>query len=108
MNLTRRDFAILKQLQKFKHTPPTIVTMLARTQFQFWLVVSMYFVLLLIVFTSDSSNQFGWLVLGLVSGILYARFRQAGRSVNVWHLSREITDWKRVDELIRENERPTA
>lgn len=47
-------------------------------------------------------------MLGFMSGIFYMLFKHMLRSLELWRLTREIIDWKRVDELIRENESHAA
>ncbi|HET7624489.1 MAG TPA: hypothetical protein VFM25_04430 [Verrucomicrobiae bacterium] len=108
MYLTRHEIIVLKRFQKHRDTVPTFIGMLRSSRPWSWIIFTIYIAFLLLVIISDPSAWYGWLMLGFMSGIFYMLFKHMLRSLELWRLTREIIDWKRVDELIRENESHAA
>jgi hypothetical protein len=108
MYLTKQEIIALKRFQKHRDTAPTFFGVLRSSRIWPWVVFVIYIALSLLFIVSDPSAWYGWLMLGFVSGILYMLFKRLRHSLELWRVTREVTDWKRVEELIRENENHVA
>ena len=110
MNLTEREIKYLKNRQKYRDrdTAPTIFAVLRGGPLWVWIYYAACIVISVALIVFQQWACFGWLILGFVSGILYLFFTSLRRSLKLWRVTREVTDWKRIEELIRENENHVA
>ncbi len=104
MKLTKQEVSVLIRYQRYQHTVPTFLGVLRSSPPWPWAVCAIVMALSLIEVASDRSSWHGWLLLGFMSGVVYMLFTRLWRSLGSWRVTREITDWKRVAELVRENE----
>jgi hypothetical protein len=104
MYLSKREIKVLRRLQKHQDAAPTFFGEIRSVGL--WLCITYVISIagLVVGIVSRKSDGYGWFALGLVSGVSYTLFIRLRRSLELWRLTREVTDWKRVGELIRENE----
>jgi hypothetical protein len=109
MYLHKEDIATLKRFQRYNHTPPTFFGgLITRGMIGLWIFFIIYIGLAILAIVTQGYLSCGCLMLGFAGGVLYMIFWTRWRSVEQWRLSREIIDWKRVDDLIREHEKHIA
>jgi hypothetical protein len=108
MHVTNRDLAALKRYQKYQHKVPTFMDLLKYTRIRSWALVAVYIAFLVLVAIYVASAWYAWLLLGFMGGILYMRLKWTWRSIDSWYLTRQIIDWKRVEEMICENDERIA
>lgn len=104
MQLTKQQVARLKQIQIYRQATPTFLGVLRRSRGWAWAVLALALVFGLFAIAPNASPRYGWFLLGFIVGSLYVSFATVIRALKLWPLSREITNWNRVDELLRENE----
>ena len=105
MHLNKEDIAALKRHQKYQNTFPTFLRKPSARELPVWIFFAGYIALSIVAIASAAYSSCGWLMLGFGSGIICMILKMRWHWVDRWHLTREITDWKRVDELIREHEK---
>jgi len=104
MYLSKREIKVLRRLQKHRDAAPTFFGEIGSVGLWPCITYVISIAGLVVGIVSWKSDVFGWFTLGLVSGVSFMLFMRLRRSLELWRLTREVTDWKRVDELIRENE----
>jgi hypothetical protein len=102
MNLTAIDRQQLRMVRDFRDAPPTVLHYV-KTNWKSTLLIGVLCTVAAVVYYRG-----GWpVVSGFFVGTLFGVItRDAGwyrKLVRSWPLSREITDWSRVDELIERN-----
>jgi hypothetical protein len=104
MYLSKREIKVLRHLQKHRDAPPTFFGEIRSVGLWLWITYSLLIPYVVVVMVSRKLAGFEWFALGLISGVCYTLLIRLRRSLELWRLTRQVTDWKRVDELIRENE----
>ena len=105
MDLTKRQIAQLKNYQRNRQTGPTLLSVLKR--FPRW-IIGVFAVVLafgLYALLSDGSPRFGSYLLGFLSSTIYMLYLRLSAALRSWPLTREITDWGKIEQLLEENER---
>lgn len=105
MHLNKEDIAALKRLQKYQNRFPNFLSKPGARELPVWIFFTGYIAVSVVAIASAAYSSCGWLMLGFGNGIICMLLRMRWHWVDRWHLTREITDWKRVDELIREHEK---
>lgn len=105
MDLTKRQITQLKNYQRNRQTGPNPLLVLKR--FPRWIIgvfaVGIAFGVYGLV--SGGSPRFGCYLLGFISGTICLFCFRLSAALRSWPLTREITDWHRVERLLEENER---
>lgn len=104
MYLNKREIKVLRHLQKHRDAPPKFFGEIRSVGLWLWITYSLLIASLVVVMVSRTLDRFEWFALGLISGVWYMLLMRLRRSLELWRLTHEVTDWKRVDELVRENE----
>src|ERR1035438_7669164 len=104
MQLTKHQVAILKRYQQYRLASPTILGVLRRARRWPWVALAVCVAFGLMAIAPHASPRYGWFLLGFVSGAIYLTVTSLVRGVQSWPLTREIMDWERVDQLVREHE----
>lgn len=108
MQLTKQQVEMLKRYQIHREVSPTFLAVLRRSRRWPWVVLAVCVAFGLMAVAPQASPRYGWFLLGLIVGSVYISLSTALKGIRQWPLSREIINWKRVDELVRENEDPPA
>src|SRR5579859_5976317 len=108
MQLTRQQVAVLKRYQAVREARPTFLGVLRRSRRWPLVVLAVGVAFGLMAIAPQASPRYGWFLLGFISGSVYISLTSAYRGIQQYPLNREIMDWKRIEELIRENEIPHA
>jgi hypothetical protein len=102
MRLTKKEATRLKVWQKYRHTTPTFLALVPRFP-QILRMLPLVLVLTLCAFGSESL-RYRWWFFGLLTGVALAKVASISTAIGGWRLLREVLDWKRADDLIRDYE----
>ena len=100
MKLTKHDLTRLKNFQRAKERAPTATNALWRVK-PLWLAI---IVLSILGYWISPSPPAGCFVLGLGAGGLVSAFGIAFIVARFWPLTREILNWEKIEQLIREHD----
>jgi hypothetical protein len=104
MQLNKLEATVLKRYQRHLQTNPTFFDALRRGRLWTWVVLSVAAAFGLMAIAPNASPRYGWFLLGFITGTVYMVFAGLSRSLRLWKVHREIIDWKKVDELLQQNE----
>jgi glutaredoxin len=99
MTLTPVQVALLKRLQRYRERPPTLAERLRLTA-GFMVVLLVPVMLGGYVLVRLEVPAAAFLVAGLYMGAVAREIGQQRRFVHFWSLNREITDWRKIDQLL--------
>jgi hypothetical protein len=102
MRLTKKEAIHLKVWQKYRYATPTFLALLPRFP-QILRMLPLVLVLGLCAFASESL-RYRWWLFGLLTGVGLAKVASISTAIGGWRLLREVIDWKRSDELLRDYE----
>jgi hypothetical protein len=103
MKLTRKQLMLLKHSRANKGNMPSL-PQLMRNAWKRYLVIFIVSIGGAIFFWWGGWPLASLFFIGFLAGILFTEYRWIKSFKVFWPVSREITDWKRVDQLIYENE----
>ncbi len=108
MYLNKEDIALLKRQQKYQIKTLGFFGEPIAGEFALWSFLAVYIVLSVLAIASTAYSSCGWLMLGFAGGAVCMICKIRWHRIMHWHLIREITDWKRVEELICKHEKYIA
>ena len=100
MKLSKSELKRLRTFQLAKECPPTTLHTLWRLR-MLWLVMS---ILTLIAYWISPSRPLACFIVGFGSGGLWCIWIFALILPRLWRLTREILNWNRIEELIKEHD----
>jgi hypothetical protein len=101
--LTRNEVLRLKLHQRYRNTTPTFFALRPRLRWFLGLLgIAAPFALLENI--PGGTGKLTWWLFGFFVGAMYVKGGAIVSTIWTWWLTREITDWKRVDQLISEYE----
>lgn len=104
MVLTKKDVRLLKLYQKYRNTTPTFLAL--RPRFRWLLgVLAVAAPFSVLAATDSGAMKFRWWLCGFLLGAVYVRSSAIVGTIWNWWLTREIVNWKHVDELVDDYER---
>ena len=108
MKLTKEQVAILKNYQRFRNEPPTVPGGLWREKLWILFMLVIVAVCLLNALTGSPSDwRYGFVGLAFAAGaVVVARVVVNVCETTSWPVLREVLNWDRVAELIRDNPFP--
>jgi hypothetical protein len=108
MYLSKQDLLLLKFYQKYRSKEPTLPRLLMRQSLNFVVLVAACVGIWLLATAPGGSREYGWGVIGLLSGIIFNRLNRAVLLWQRWPLMREIINWQRVEELVQQRQNPVG
>jgi hypothetical protein len=99
MNLTPAQLKQLRTIQGFREKPPT-VGWYFRVNWRFYTYVATLCLGAVLLLAWGGASKFSGFFVGFLLAVVTRDFRFFSLFVSSWPLSREITDWRRVDELV--------
>jgi hypothetical protein len=103
MKLNDKQLKQLRLSQQLRMQEPSIGWFFLKSWKSYALLISVC-ALGSLYFALNDSAVLSALVAGILLGAICRDFKHVRIFLNSWPLSKEITDWKRVDDLIAENE----
>jgi len=106
MELTPKQIRQLQKLQQFRNSSPTVGEYFLMAWKVYFVIIVVGCIGIVFSFEEDWPAASG-LFAGLVLMTLQRDFRWYKHIVRSWPLTKEITDWERVDELLKSTQTPS-
>jgi len=107
MELSAKQVRQLRKTREFRHRAPTVGGYF-RSSYKGYLFITLVSGFGIVFFVWAGWPSASSLFAGLLLATVLRDLGWYSRIVRSWPLTREITDWERVDELLMENERRVA
>ncbi|MEM1109938.1 MAG: hypothetical protein AAGH99_14735 [Planctomycetota bacterium] len=106
MKLNKQQRARLKTLWYFYScaNPPTRINLLKRVALQMFVLLLILVGFGFLAYMTSPNNEFLLLATGALGGSIYTATISIMASRRIWPLTKEITNWSRVEELREENQ----
>ena len=108
MYLNKQELLLLKFYQKYRSKDPTLPSLLMRPLLNLVVLLGFCLGIWLLATAPGGSREWGWGVIGLLSGLTFNRFNNLLRVWQRWPLMREILNWQKVDELVQQRQNPLS
>jgi len=105
MRLTQKQIKQLRMSRDLRERNPTLGWYI-RGVWRYYLAILVFFLAVICFYTWAGWPLASAFVAGMLTAVLLRDLKWYRQMARGWPLSREITNWERVDELLAESDRP--